>query len=234
MREKELGRYFEGILEEQSVNEFKFDMLFEEVESYQGIPDYVGVRIDDKKQWSDFYANIPIARWNEISKILAILNGKSYHTVDYILKKTGMTKTSTNKELGYLLKLKIVDRNEKGLYKINSWAEMPSVRISSFELKLENWKRAFFQALRYKMFSDYTYIVMPITKKDILEKNKNVFVENNIGIVLYDHLEGRLKVLNRPRRNTTISPIHYWYMVGRLMNEMDNNKQVSSNIQIVE
>lgn len=232
MTEKELGRYFEKIIERHPLNDFKFDMLFEEVESYQGIPDYVGIKIEDEKQWSDFYARIPLERWNEISKILAVLSGKSYHTVEYLLKKTGMSKASINKELGYLLKLEIVDRNDNGLYKINDWADMPSVKISSFELKLENWKRALFQALRYKMFSDYTYVVMPVEKRDILEKNKKVFSENNVGIVLYDHLKRKLEIMNRPRKNTMISPIHYWYMVGRLMHEIDNNKQVSSKVQI--
>ena len=223
MTEKEMGIRFKKAINDSLLNGFKFDMLFEEVESYQGIPDYVGIKIKDKKKWNEFKKNIPIENWSEISKIIAVLSGKSYHTVDYILKKTGMNTNSINRELSYLLKMKIIDRNDRGLYKINSWVDMPTIKISSFELKLENWKRAFFQALRYKMFSDYAYVVMPINKKDILEKNKKVFVENNIGIILYNQSEEELVILNRPKKNKTMSSVHYCYMIGKLMNEMNNN-----------
>lgn len=68
-----------------------------------------------------------------------------------------------------------------------------SGKLWSFELKLENWKRALYQATRNQAFADYSVVVLPIGKMKVAEIEQFVFQKLGIGLLVFDEktLEGR-------------------------------------------
>lgn len=234
MSEYELGKQFEEYLNNSKQQLFKFDVLFKEVESFQGIPDYIGVLINDKEACEKFTDMISKEKWYTTSKILSCLKSKRYHTIEYLKENTGLSKHTLQKEIMSLCKNDLVIQNVTGSYKLSDKYIVPQMQMCAFELKLDNWKRALFQAIRYKTFSEYNYVVMPIDKKELLLKNIDVFRENNIGLLLFDARLYKVEVLYKARKNQSISKSHSLYMKGKILLENGNEKHVSGSVRITE
>lgn len=233
MKESELGVLFEKIICNNHGLGYRFDMFFEEVESIQGIPDYIGVRIKNVQECRNFLKTFSNENWLNISKILSCLSYKRGYTINYISIKTGISEHLLEKMLSQLVKRKVLNQDDKNKFMINESIIIPQIDFISFELKMENWKRALFQSIRYKTFSDYVYIVMPIEKQKLLEKNSEVFISNNIGVALYDEKLGDMKVMIKPKKNQNKSKMHCDYMSGKILFECKLEKQLSSTIKIV-
>lgn len=233
MKESELGVLFQKFICNDHGLGYHFDMLFEEIESMQGIPDYIGVRIKNVQECRNFLNTFSNENWFSISKILSCLSYKRGYTLNHILKKTGIAEHQLEKMLLQLVRKKILNQDDKNKYMINDSTVIPHIDVISFELKMENWKRALFQSIRYKTFSDYVYIVMPIEKQKLLEKNIEIFISNNIGIALYDEKLEALKIMVRPKKNQKKSKMHCDYMSGKILFECKLEKQLSSTIKIV-
>lgn len=234
MSEYELGKQFEEFLNNSKQQFFKYDVLFKEVESFQGIPDYIGVQIRDKESCEKFIDMISKEKWYTTSKILSCLKSKMYHTMEYLEENTGLSKQTLQKEIMSLCKKDLVIQNVTGSYKLSDKYIVPQMQMCAFELKLDNWKRALFQAIRYKTFSEYNYVVMPIDKKELLLKKIDVFRENNVGLLLFDSRLYKVELLYKAKKNQSISKSHSLYMKGKILLENGNEKHVSGSVRITE
>lgn len=232
MNEAEFGNSFEKYLKSNSSHYFSYDMIYKEVESFQGIPDYLGINMRQLCHGSKKTLQIPITRWRTISIIIAFMKKEQFRTSSYIVHKTGLSQKIIIRDLNFLCQLGICEKNNRGNYRFVSDFEMPIAHIHSFELKMSNWKRALFQTVRYKTFSDYASIVMPFEKEQILLQNIDSFKGCNVGVLLFDAKNCKLKVLYRAKKNMAISLQHLYYMSGKILLEHHSDLQVSSNIQI--
>lgn len=68
--------------------------------------------------------------------------------------------------------------------------------ITSFELKLRDWRRAIKQAFRYRSFSNIAYVVLPESNINPALNNLEMFEQFNIGLASFD--EAGLKILYKP------------------------------------
>ena len=60
------------------------------------------------------------------------------------------------------------------------------ISVVSFELKLTDWRGAIIQAFRYKSFSDYSYVVLPVETAKKAKEYKKLFEQYEIGLVSFD------------------------------------------------
>lgn len=171
--------------------------------------------------------------WYTVSRILSILSKQKGHTINFIEKKTGISENSLIKDLCFLQNRNIIEQDRYGNYRLAENFVIPELSIFSFELKLENWKRALFQVIRYKTFSEFSYVVMPKEKIALLKKNIDFFEQSNIGIAVYDERKDTLETIYRATKNRNISKSHLYYMSGKIMFAYQNNVNVSSSISII-
>lgn len=232
MNEADFGLLFENYIKSNHSYFFTYDMVYKEVEALQGIPDYLGINMTELNHGADKVMHIPLERWRTISIILAFLKQKQFRTPEYIICNTGLNSKIVMRELKYLCEIGICQKNNVGNFRYSADFKMPIAHIHAFELKMSNWKRALFQAVRYKNFSEYASIVMPIEKKQVLLDNIRAFEECNVGVLLFDVEKNELKTLYRSKKNSTISLQHLYYMSGKILIERDSDLQVSSNILI--
>lgn len=75
-----LENSFEKYIKSNPSYFFTYDMIYKEVESFQGIPDYLGIIMSHLYHGSEKTMQIPINRWHTISIILAFMKKK---TVSY-------------------------------------------------------------------------------------------------------------------------------------------------------
>jgi len=70
--------------------------------------------------------------------------------------------------------------------------------LIAVEVKVKNWKRAFRQALRYKLCSDETYVALH--SKYIHNIDLRKFEKNGIGVISI-HEGGDIDIILKPQRN---------------------------------
>lgn len=71
-------------------------------------------------------------------------------------------------------------------------------RVVSVEAKLRDWKRALFQANRYKRFSDYVFVLLDDDYIDRALANLDQFQKANIGILGLDDMAEKVHIYYTP------------------------------------
>lgn len=71
-------------------------------------------------------------------------------------------------------------------YRLSRKALIPQTGIISIEFKLHDWRKALQQAVRHLAFADKAYVVMPVSKRDLLISNLEVFSNFGISVGVYD------------------------------------------------
>ena len=73
MNEAEFGNSFAKYIKSNPSYYFSYDMVYKEVESFQGIPDYLGINMSNLYRGSEKTMQIPLARWHTITILLAFM-----------------------------------------------------------------------------------------------------------------------------------------------------------------
>lgn len=229
--EEELGEKFEKFLKESTIQHSilpKYDLIFEEVQSVQGIPDYVGLVFNTANEIEVIkkILRMEMNSINNISKILPYIKRKEPHGIEYLSRKTNLQANTINNVLLNLKNEKIINEIEESKYILSIDFDFSDVEIWSFELKLKNWKRAVFQSLRYKIFSDYVYIVMPDNMREIINTYKKTFRDFNIGVLIYDEKRNEFNRLIRANKNFNKSKNHTAYVLLQILNKIKKGDRV--------
>ena len=113
MKEIEFGELFQKFIEDNLDSKYRFDILLKEIESFQGIPDYIGVSVKDKNACKKFLEDVLDENWYSISKILSNLSHRKGHTISYVAEKTGINISILEKELIFLQNRNLVFRSQR-------------------------------------------------------------------------------------------------------------------------
>lgn len=152
------------------------------------------------------------------ARILSWLNKSSPRTETYIQEMTGLRQKTIRKHLRGLIEAGLVDTTASGLLRLAKSFALPNIEIWSFEVKLVNWKRALYQALRYRGFSHNVVVVMPSERVAALKNNLMMFNAMNVGLVGINS-NGQAKFLCRPKKGHPTSRELYLYGLGQVLPE---------------
>jgi len=86
-------------------------------------------------------------------------------------------------------------------------------RTIAFELKIENWKKAFQQALSTKICTDYSYIVL--FEKFLHRVNIDIFKREGLGVFSIDE-KGKVTKKLEAKQSTLIHPSIYNQIAKKL------------------
>lgn len=108
----------------------------------------------------------------------------------------------------------------------NTWRKIKqptliSDYIISYEAKLRNWKRALWQACRYKTFSHESWVVLDCINEKPAIKNIQSFIDFNIGLATVSK-SGVVKVHHHPKSEQHHSDIALWKanaIIARKLNQ---------------
>lgn len=188
-----------------------------QVKTSNGIPDLIGIKTNHNRILIKFLKSFPTLNLtNGYANVLSFLLKKHYSAIPNILEKTGLSLIHFRKVISVMEKLEIVDKNQKGEYRLNKSFNIPQIQIWSFEFKLSDWRSALRQSLRYRTFSTYVAVVMPKSKKNILEQNKRSFKRFRIGAAVLDEQKNSFEFVVKPIRCGAISKKAYIDILGRL------------------
>lgn len=213
-----MGENFQEAIEKhQIVGLPQFDAFLGEVTLRQGIADFVGV--EDTKHVSNWHSK-GINHLESSSHILSSLAYKSGRTLKYLGNNMDYKSATIHRGLdelernGYIV-------HKQGLYYLNDYPDITKVRLWTFELKLTDWKRALFQALQYCSFTDYSVVVFPLDRKNVLQKNKSIFLLFGIGIMLFDPIQMKYEWLIKPKHIHYHSKFSRVYALNQIINRLN-------------
>ena len=158
--------------------------------------------------------------FSEINRasILVRLHRSTTRHENYIQEALGLAKRSVRRHIHYLVDIGLVDRTPTGLLRLAKPYCLPKVEVWAFEVKLRNWRRAFYQALRYRGFSHNVVVVMPTDRLNAPRSNLSHFVTMNVGLAGIAE-DGKIEFVSKPQSRSPLSKGHYLYGLGRILTQ---------------
>jgi hypothetical protein len=156
-----------------------YDFILEEFDSFNGVPDMVLGSFNAKIQ--SRLQNCTVD-YNWVAPLTGFRKDDTISIGDFS-EKFGITKKKATQVInqyevaGYLIKINSSEFQVVREYEIMAKA------IISIEGKLKNWRRAIFQAQRYKRFSNLAFVLLEEKYSNPAVKNIDLFIDANIGLI---------------------------------------------------
>lgn len=189
--------------------------FFREVAARQGIVDFLAVA--NTPQVESRCRALSSVRETE-ARILALMHNRKWLEPETAALATGMTLQSVRESINRLYEAGLLNRrtiNKSKAYRLSSEWSRPHIPIWGFELKIDKWKRALFQAIQMKAYADYVITVFPPDRRTTLISNIDSFRTFGVGVVLFDSKLRTAITLSRPIAARP-SPAHYYYTLAAL------------------
>lgn len=152
------------------------------------------------------------------SRILASLKGDSPRRHDYLKASSGVSATTFRRSLLQLISVELVTEVSTRRYVLGPTFRVPTIEICSFEFKLNDWRRALYQAKRYRSFSHRVYVVAPPSTVNRMTTSLDTFRRFGIGIIAHG-LDGISKRVLACRKRSPISRHNFIQAVGMLVHQ---------------
>lgn len=149
------------------------------------------------------------------SRILSNLKRSSPRTQDFLRNRLSVSQPTFARAIRDLVDVKLVRQKSNDIFLLAAKADIPDVEICAFEFKLEDWKRALFQATRYRSFAHRVYVVLPASVISRTEKLWDSFRRQNIGLLSHDPEKGSKRIL-LSRKNEPRSRSNYYQALGMI------------------
>lgn len=204
------------------INQEELKLLFE-LETPSGIPDVVILRKKDFKLLRKFKNQFPNVDFtNGHAKIIACLFNRKLVDIEEIKRATGLSSEYLGKHIRILENEEIIKRGFRNKQKVKLSQNIPISRIElwSLEFKINAWKSALRQAVRYRAFSSKVCIVMPVERREILKRNSDVFRKFGIGVAVFDPKTNNLQYIVKPQKTEAIVKNLYLDALGRIATQV--------------
>ena len=152
------------------------------------------------------------------SRILESLKPQAVRRRSFLYARSGVAAATFRRWLGELVEKGLVRDLGDGRYVLGPEFVLPQIEICSFEFKLENWKRAFYQAKRYRTFSHRVFVVMPPRTAGRVNGALEHFRRFNIGLIAHDADGASQQVLLSQKRKP-ISRAGFIRALGMLLDQ---------------
>ena len=104
-------------------------------------------------------------------------------------------------------------------YVLGPKSNLPNCEICCFEGKLRNWRRALYQATRYRAFAHRSFVVMPERYVRSAEAQLQLFRLARVGLLALDD-EGYLRVIMKPRLKQPRSAVMFTMAQARALSSI--------------
>jgi len=152
------------------------------------------------------------------SRILASLRPHAHRTEKFLVRTCGVSPLTLKRHLQVLTRQGLTREIGTERFTLGSQFYLPKLEICSFEFKLFNWRRALYQATRYRTFSHRVYVVMPPDTVHLAIVHEELFLRFNIGLMVHDNDGYSAKLIECKKRNPT-ARFRYIMAIGMLFSE---------------
>lgn len=189
-----------------------FAAIYREITCQQGRPDFIALRYTSSSGEGEHMNVSGLVG----PAILQRLKPVAPRTIDYLVSKLEFGRHSIRKSLRRLIEIGYVEQLESGAYRLLNVNHLQTPEIWTFELKLNNPKKAVFQAQQSRIYAERAIIVVPPGQ----EKNYNRFEVTmhrwHIGLATFDPHTEVFRFVRKGRKSRALSPTQQLYTLSRL------------------
>ena len=212
--EKEMANAFQSLL--QSVRGLPevgvFDAVYPEISCLQGRPDFIAVRYFSRTEPSN-QSRVPGLVG---PSILNLLKPKAPHSLDYLIAHSEFTGSSIRKSLLQLIDSRHVEQTESGAYRLGKASKGQKPEMWSFELKLNNPRKAVFQAQQSRAFAERAIIVVPPGQEGNYERFRESMQRWYIGLATFEPVTSHFRFVRKGRKAKALSRTHQIYALSQI------------------
>ncbi len=176
--------------------------IFEEVSLGYGIADLV---VCDFAMPMSKVQSFEIPLNHSDANIYNIIQLKRIVSFIELIETTRCSKKAVSDSLKKLINYKYIKQIDNS-YAVKRKYELPFRNNFAIETKLKDWKRALYQAYRYKWFAEFAYVVMDEHYAEPAIQNLDLFIRYNVGFATISTNGNLIRYFN-PKRNKPHDPI---------------------------
>lgn len=195
----------------------QFAELEPEVDCLQGRPDFIGVVrqeiVDSACRTAGLAEALSVP---SSAALMALLKRRAPRTENYLVRMTGLSAPVVHRVLVRLQRQEIIQQVGSG-YALAAHLPDLGAQLWAFELKLDHWQRALFQACQYQAFAHVTVVVISERGARRVERQYSRFESLGVGLAAFDTESCGLRVLVQPERRKPLSQRHHLFALGRIL-----------------
>ena len=192
-------------------------LTMEEVEGIHGCVDRMMVSLPSGVR--PVRARSELLRQETCCRIVVALCVKQPKSVDQLAFQVARSRETVRYWLTRMKQEGLVRAIPARGYVLGPKSHLPNCKIWCFEGKLRNWKRALYQATRYRAFSHRSSVVMPETYIGPAETQVNRFRLARVGLLALSD-KGRLRVITSPRPHQPRNLVMFTMAKGRVLSRI--------------
>lgn len=199
-----------------------FGFILKEVDCHQGRPDYVAstrklpTMSETQRKVLGGVLSAP-----STARVISLLKAAAPRTAEYLVRASGFSAPVVRRSLATLLSLDLVERTGSAGYVLSSGFPTLDWELWAFEVKLEHWQRALFQALQYRAFAHRSVVVISEHSAHRLERYTERFRTLNVGVIAMDAYSGTFRLIVKPKKRSPASRFHHLYALGKVLCGLD-------------
>lgn len=201
------------VLKEYLVKKYTKSYFINEFNSGNGIADLVySTEVEEQKRIILDYRLIYVAL-NFLNKKNKMIKIKKFY------ENTFLSKRKAIELINFLLENGNLEQIDEDNVLIKGEYVAPVKNITSIEAKLFDWKKGLCQALRYKSYSNQSYLA--ISKEFFHRVDLNLLKENNIGLIVVAPNEVQITLNPKIRKPSNI--VAHTYLAEKFYSIIGNN-----------
>lgn len=189
----------------------------EEVEGIHGRVDRMMVSLPSGVRPAKARSNL--LEQESCCRIIVALKAKQPKSVDRLALEIGRSRETVRDWLAQMEREGLVRAVSAAGYVLGPKSDLPDCEIWCFEGKLRDWKRALYQATRYRAFANRSFVVMPEQFIRSAEAQVDRFRLSRIGLLALDD-SAELRIITMPRSKQPRSPVMFAMAKGRVLSSI--------------
>ena len=186
-----------------------------------GRPDFVTIESRRGIEWPSEV--LGALRVPATVRVLALLKERVSRSEGYLAEASGLSIPVARRAIRALEESGLVERLANGGLIVNGHLRGLDAELWAFELKVRDWRRALYQASRYKTFAHRSSVVVAERFSGPAAKSLDRFRRLRVGLYALSTETGELRALVLPRKREPLSRFHYLYALGAIMRRLDSN-----------
>jgi len=193
-----------------------FGAIYREISCRQGRPDFIALRYKSSSYQGNSI-NIPGLVG---PAILQKLKPKAPRTFDYLVGKLEFGRDSIRKSSRLMIKNGYIEQLKSGAYRLSANMNCEKPEIWTFELKLNNPKKAVFQAQQSRAYAERAVIVVPPGQERNYERFRETMQRWHVGLSTFDPITGAFRFVRKGRKARALSPTQQIYTLSQMARKL--------------
>lgn len=189
-----------------------------EIDSWSGIVDVLALSAT-AESWAHLTTRhrAAISRLTPAgARLLARLPCSRYVTVDELVASLGVSRSTLLRYIRILRAAGLIKVRGTSARRIKNVRNL--VRVLAIEVKVKDWRQGFYQAMRYRAFSNEVALALPLSvAKRVKKRCQRMIRDFRIGLIGIDEVQRELKWLVRPRSRRPASASNQLICLAQLL-----------------